>query len=471
MDAGLGRWPRCAGALTAGGLLAAAAAGSAAAADPALLDAARGVPLPPDCGAFQGAVWMLLALLALQSTAVGFLCWRLSRRRQAEEQLRAGEERFRLLVESSQVASYLIDRDGAIHYANRALCAMFGYQQQDVVGKLGLSSLIAPDDLQRVLENSRQRLDGLPAPSRYEAGGVHRNGEPIDLEITGSSASLGGSALLAGSLLDVSRLKRAESLLSQERAQREEMTRNLEERIREEVDRSREKDRLMLQQSRFAAMGEMIGNIAHQWRQPLNKLGIVLQRLQMEQENGELTETLMEQRVGDGMGLLLGLSRTIDDFRNFFRPEAAPEPFSLAGAVVKTVRFFEASCADYHIRIVIEGDSSLIYNGHVVEFRQALLNILNNARDAHLERGGADPSITVGLRDEEHRCVLTVRDNAGGVDPAIIDKIFDPYFTTRGMGNRTGIGLYMAKTIIDQQMQGRIMVRNMLDGAEFRIVL
>lgn len=99
------------------------------------------------------------------------------------------------------------------------------------------------------------------------------------------------------------------------------------------------------------------------------------------------------------------------------------------------------------------------------------MNILNNARDALLETRAANGSITIGMRDEEHRSVLTVRDNAGGIDPQIIDKIFDPYFTTKGKGNRAGVGLYMAKTIIDQNMQGRIFVKNLQDGAEFRIVV
>jgi len=257
----------------------------------------------------------------------------------------------------------------------------------------------------------------------------------------------------------------------EEQKQREEMNRTLEERICEEVERSREKDRLMLQQARFAAMGEMIGNIAHQWRQPLNKLGLALQRMQMEQEKGILTDQLMEERVANGMDQLLGLSRTIDDFRNFFRPDSDPAPFSLAGAVQKTVGFFEASCNEHNIKIAIEGNSSLVCNGHVTEFRQALLNILNNARDALLDNRIAEPAITIILRDEERRSVLTVRDNAGGIKPEIIDKIFDPYFTTKGKGTRTGIGLYMAKTIIDQQMQGRIYASNAAEGAEFRIVL
>ena len=262
--------------------------------------------------------------------------------------------------------------------------------------------------------------------------------------------------------------ERAERVLQQER---EGVNRDLELRITQEVEKSREKDRLMLQQSRFAAMGEMIGNIAHQWRQPLNMLGLLIQQMQMEQEKGVMTDRLMEERVGKGMELLLYLSRTIDDFRNFFRPELEAKPFKLAQVVVKTVGFFEPSCQDHKIKITIEGESDLVFTGHANEFSQALLNILNNARDALLTNAPAMPWIAVGMRDDELRSVVTIRDNAGGIDVDIMDKIFDPYFTTKEEGKGTGIGLYLAKSIIKRNMRGQLSVSNLAEGAEFKIII
>ena len=448
------------------------AAGGAAAeqASPSL--AARPAP-PPMTGdtLLSGADSILVALLVLQTLAIALLLWYLRRRRKTEALLREREERFRSLVENSQVAVYMVDGEGIIRYANRTLSAMFGYRQGDVLGRMDFRSLIHHDDLQRVSENFVRRLSGAEVASRFEACGVHRNGEPIQIEILSTLTACGGESVVIGSLLDITKRKRYERLMQEEQLQREEMNLTLELRVLEEVERSREKDKLMLQQSRFVAMGEMIGNIAHQWRQPLNKLGIVLQQLQMEQEKGVLTDRMMAERVESGMELLLGLSRTIDDFRHFFRQEMAEAPFSLSGAVSKTVSFFEASCADHDIKVSIEGESERIYHGHVNQFCQALLNILNNAKDALVETGTAQPAIVVQLRDEELRSVLTVRDNAGGIEPAIIGKIFDPYFTTKAKGNRTGIGLFMAKTIIDQNMQGRIFARNLEGGAEFRIVV
>jgi len=265
--------------------------------------------------------------------------------------------------------------------------------------------------------------------------------------------------------------ERAERLLQQEQLLQEGVNRDLEQRIRQEVEKSRAKDRLMLQQSRFAAMGEMIGNIAHQWRQPLNTLGLVIQQIQMEQEKGVMTDRLMKERVGKAMELLLNLSRTIDDFRNFFGQEVEAAPFKLAQVAVKTVNFFEPSCQDHDIKVSIEGGSDLLFTGRANEFSQALLNILNNARDALLESRPAKPWIAVGIRDDQQRTVITVRDNAGGIDAEIIGKIFDPYFTTKEEGKGTGIGLYMAKSIIGRNMHGQLSVSNLTEGAEFKIVI
>ena len=436
------------------------------------VDPAQGAPLfSLNHGLAAGTLWTLVILLLLQSVAIAFLVTGISRRRKAESLLRASEERFRMLAEHSLTGIYLVDQEGTVQYANGTLCAMFGFERDCLVGKMSFRSIIHPDDLARVEENFGKRLRGEEVPSRYEARAVHRNGQLIDVEILGSVTRNDGRMVAVGTLLDISKHKQTERLMQEEQLRREELTRTLELRICEEGERNREKDRLMLQQSRFAAIGEMIGNIAHQWRQPLNVLGMVIQQMQMEQEKGVMTDRLMEERVGKGMDLLLYLSRTIDDFRNFFRPQKEAVPFKLSGAVFKTVSFFEPSCANYEIKVTIDGDSDLIHIGHVNEFSQALLNILNNARDALVEKKTVHPTIVVGMRDVESSSVVTIRDNAGGIDAAIIEKVFDPYFTTKEEGKGTGIGLYMAKTIIERNMKGRIFVSNVGDGAEFKIII
>ena len=414
---------------------------------------------------------ILSCVLLLQAAAILLLCREIQRRRKQEAALRGSEELYRMLAEGSLAGIYLIDQDEVIQYANRTLCAMFGYRREDIVGSMRYRDLIHPDDVASVERHLQRRLTGEDVSSCYEARGVHADGHCLELEILGTVNRSQGRNVVIGTTLDITLRKQAERLIEREQERREELNRALEKRVSEEVASNRDKDRIMLQQSRFAAMGEMIGNIAHQWRQPLNMLGILIQQIQMEQEKGVMTDRLMEERVGKGMDILLHLSRTIDDFRNFFRPGTKPAPFELAKAVFDTVSFFEPSCAAHGIKVGIEGHSALVCTGHPNQFSQVLLNILNNARDALLERRASHPAIKVAMRDDGCRCEVTIRDNGGGIPPEIIEKIFDPYFTTKEEGKGTGVGLYIAKAIVERNMRGRIFAANVADGAEFKIVL
>jgi PAS domain S-box-containing protein len=427
-------------------------------------------PLSEEYRDHRETVWIVAFALLLQSGAIALLMRSAKSRRRADQLLRESEERFRMLAENSQTGIYIVDQMETIRYVNRTIVEIFGYSQEEMIG-MSFGSLICQEHLPCVLENFKNRIAGLPASSHYELRGRHRNGSLIDIEMFEAVSRTLGTPSIIGTVLDISARKRNERDMQHQQVDLEEMNHTLEQRIADEVESSREKDRLMMQQSRFAAMGEMIGNIAHQWRQPLNMMGIVIQQMQMEQEKGQLTTEVMEERVAKGMELLLYLSATIDDFRNFFRPGIEPRPFSLAKAVDKTIKFFEPSCSGHGIKVTVEGKCSLMYTGHVNEFSQALLNILNNARDALLEKEFREPHIVVSLHDKGRRGVVTVRDNAGGIPPEVIEKIFDPYFTTKEEGKGTGVGLYMAKTIIERHMQGSIYVKNFQGGAEFTIIL
>jgi PAS domain S-box-containing protein len=452
-------------------LLVTAVAGASLQKSPeAATQGSQALTLPEEYRNHSETIWIVACALLLQSAAITLLMRTARSRRQADQLLRESEERFRMLAENSQTGIYIVDQMEVIRYVNRTIVEIFGYSQDEMIG-MSFGSLICPEHLPCVAENFKNRIAGLPASSHYELRGRHRDGSPIDIEMFEALSRTSGIPSIIGTVLDISARKRGERDMQQQQVDLEELNHTLEQRIADEVESSREKDRLMMQQSRFAAMGEMIGNIAHQWRQPLNMLGIVIQQMQMEQEKGQLTTEVMEQRVAKGLELLLYLSRTIDDFRNFFRPGIEARPFSLAKAVAKTVTFFEPSCSGHGIKVTVEGKCTLMYTGHVNEFSQALLNILNNARDALLEKEFREPCIVVSLQDEGCRGVVTVRDNAGGIAPEVIEKIFDPYFTTKEEGKGTGVGLYMVKTIIERHMQGTIRVKNLQEGAEFTITI
>jgi PAS domain S-box-containing protein len=238
----------------------------------------------------------------------------------------------------------------------------------------------------------------------------------------------------------------------------------------ENINSLNEKNQMLMHQNRLAAMGEMISNIAHQWRQPLNTLGLLIQEGPVMLEAGLFSGEYLKSMTEKAMEIIFHMSRTIDDFRNFFRPDKEKVEFNVGGEVRKTLTLLEGSFKNLQIGIEIHEEGTPFIHGYPNEFSQALLNILINARDAFADKKGDRVKVVrIRMFRENNVTVVTIADNAGGIPEEIIDKIFDPYFTTKGPDKGTGIGLYLARAIIGINMGGRLSVRNMEDGAEFRI--
>jgi len=235
------------------------------------------------------------------------------------------------------------------------------------------------------------------------------------------------------------------------------------------IDEMHLQQQMMIRQARFAALGEMIGNIAHQWRQPLNTLALLVQELAWYFDHDKFSRDYLVASVTRAMQVINHMSRTIDGFRNFFEPDKEKVDFRVAEVLAQAVAIVEAAFSDVKPAILVEADADIILNGCANEFSQVLLNILVNAKDALIDRKVPEPHVTVRLFRERGRVVLTIGDNAGGIPATIIDKIFDPYFTTKGPDRGTGIGLFMSKTIIEKNLHGTLSVRNTPEGAEFRI--
>lgn len=242
----------------------------------------------------------------------------------------------------------------------------------------------------------------------------------------------------------------------------------LEQRVNDEVARNREKDHLLIQQSRLAVMGEMINNIAHQWRQPLNALGLVLGNLRDALRFNELTEDYLESQVAEGWRYIENMSNTINDFRNFFRPDKDTEVFSLKSTIQEAVKLVDASFKAHCIELIIDAPEDVEMRGFPNEYAQVLLNLMTNAKEAILVSSDEGGKITVALRKLAGTAQVTVTDNGGGIDDEILSRLFEPYFSTKNTG--TGIGLYMSKMIIENSMRGQINTRNVTGGAEFEIV-
>lgn len=258
------------------------------------------------------------------------------------------------------------------------------------------------------------------------------------------------------------KLAESNEILRNEIAERERAT---AERLRM-LEELREKERLLILQSRQAAMGEMVGNIAHQWRQPLNALSLIMHYIEdsVEEGNGERAEIARH-----GMDLIHHLSHTIDDFRNFFRPDFQMTRFNLKERIDKTLVLASHGMKAENIQIEVDVRDDVIATGYPNEYCQVLLNILNNAVDALEEKNVQSPRIRVRAFAEGSMAVTTITDNAGGIADSIIGRIFDPYFTTKSAEKGTGIGLYMSRAIIEERMNGTISARNLEEGAEFRV--
>ncbi len=245
----------------------------------------------------------------------------------------------------------------------------------------------------------------------------------------------------------------------------QELNHKLEEKIRRVVEKNREKDQIMYQHARLAAMGEMIGNIAHQWRQPLNALTVLIQSFGIKSQNGKLEQEFIDKQVKEGLRLAMQMSNTIEDFRNFFNPRKEREYFNLSETLEETMELVEYFCKDEHIQIEIDCKEEMRLFGYSNEFSQVILNLINNARDNFKQRNmNEERKIIIRaekkVKPDHTYAFITFTDNGGGIDPNIKDRIFEPYFTTKHKSTGTGIGLYMSKQIIEKQMQGLITARN-----------
>ena len=240
----------------------------------------------------------------------------------------------------------------------------------------------------------------------------------------------------------------------------------LDTKIKDEIEKNHKKDLLMQEQTKLAAMGEMVGSIAHQWRQPLNALSINIQNLEDDFADGLIDEKFLDEFMGKNRKIITFMSDTIDDFRNFFRIDKEKIRFSALESVDSVVNILGAVLRSSNIELKIVGDDFEIY-GFKNEFSQVIMNIINNAKDALIEKNIKDK--VVSLKLDNHS--IFIEDNAGGIDETIIGRIFEPYFTTKEQGKGTGMGLCMSKMIIEDNMNGKLRAKNINDGVIFEIIL
>ena len=261
-----------------------------------------------------------------------------------------------------------------------------------------------------------------------------------------------------------------EQLVQEKTQELQNLNENLQKSIDYEVEQNRKKDLIMYQQARLASMGEMIQNIAHQWRQPLNSLMVLIQSFKSKAMQKKLDDEFVLTQTQYGMKIATEMSNTIENFRNFFRPENKTEPFTLSSSIWDSVELLKAQLIESSIEVKVcikESEKDLSIDGFQNSFTQVILILINNAIDAlklTMENKESEkdfsPLIAISLDKVGYNVALCVKDNAGGIHLEDKSKVFEPYFTTKHKSVGTGVGLYMAKQIIERQFNGTINVAN-----------
>jgi len=236
--------------------------------------------------------------------------------------------------------------------------------------------------------------------------------------------------------------------------------------VKEETEAHLKSEKMLQQQAKMAAMGEMMDAVAHQWRQPLNALSMFGQLLQMDFEEGIVDKAYIDNLLNDTNEQIEHMITTLTEFRTFFRPDKEPEPFGLKRCIQTVTLLMKDELMRNQIEVHIENEKEILITGIENEFKHLILNIINNAKDAFNERERKNRAIYVRFYEEDGNIILQIEDNAGGIPDEIIKDIFKPNVTSKQEG--TGIGLYMSAQIA-QKLNGQLYVANTERGAEFTL--
>lgn len=368
------------------------------------------------------------------------------------------KQQLSLLIDLTIEGMILSNKQGRILQCNQQALKIFGFEQEsDVVGKT-IMDFIAPESL--TLVQSKLLHDTM----MYECVLLRRNGVSFSALVRGSMVGLNKSLRLSA-VIDVSELKEAQYALQA-------LNENLELQVQNQIHTNRQQEAMLFHQSRHAQMGEMISMIAHQWRQPLNVLSLLAQNIAFKYKQQKLDDKIMEEFKSDSMRQILQMSKTIDDFRDFFKPDKSMKVFDIKQQLEYAIEMVRPLYATHGIEFACSLEDGLKIESFPNEFGQSLINILNNAKDVLIERNitKAKQIRIEAKRDAEMICV-SIEDNGGGIDDALMPQIFQPYFSTKGAKHGTGLGLYMTKMIIEDHMHGTIHVENTSEGARFEIRL
>ncbi len=241
--------------------------------------------------------------------------------------------------------------------------------------------------------------------------------------------------------------------------------------INKEVERRIQQEQLLFQQNRLIAMGEMMSNVAHHWKQPLNTVALLVMNIQKNYQANKLTNEYLEEKVEDIEETIEKMSQTLEDFTYYLTPSANKELFCVNQSMKTAIKLLSHDLQKNRITVEFHAQNAYNCMGQKNELTQVFIAILNNARDALLkEEEVQNKKITVTLTEVEQQIHITIQDNGKGIASELLDKVFDPYFTTAHKTQGKGLALYMAKVLIIERFNGDITVRNS-SGALFEITI
>jgi len=371
------------------------------------------------------------------------------------------KETFKTIYEKSHDAIILI-KDKQLHNCNPATLEMFQFNSKEeflnahILEYMPKYQYDGSSSQKKILKMVYIALkDG---HNSFEWLYKKKDGTLFWCDVVLTKIVIDGEILIHGVYRDINKKKE----LQKEQEMFQELLKN---QVAQEVEKNRKKDKMMVQQSRLAQMGEMISMIAHQWRQPLSAISAASGSIQIKAKREKLTNNKALELSEKISQYAQHLSITIDDFRNFFKENKTKEKSTLEELVTSTLNIVNLSLKSKNITLTTQFDAPQNIETYVNEFKQVLLNIIKNAEDVLIERKVEHPKITIKTSKNK----LTISDNAGGVDEKNIHKIFEPYFSTKTKKDGTGLGLYMSKTIIEEHCGGKLSVTNSEVGAEFKI--
>lgn len=398
----------------------------------------------------------LFVKISVISILFVLLLFGLKTKQRAELRFAAQGEQMQAVMNSVPSMIFIKDEKHRWVFANKTFCSFLGADFKYINGKSD-PDLLPPDEAQRIWEDDDAVIAG---------------GEPIILEENVTGADGITKTLLTS---------KQPFVLENGKVGILGVLTNITDR-QEAKETIKRQSELLISQSRYAAMGEMIGMIAHQWRQPITAIGMSANNMLLDIELDDMNKQVFGKHLASINGQVEFLSRTIDDFRNFFKPQTNMTSINIWSLTDSALKIIGKSLENNGIEIKKESacnqscsddNCSLTVEVHEGELVQALLVFLGNAKDALIERNIQNPTISVNCLSEtsDGFAQVSVCDNAGGVPDELIQKIFEPYFTTKSAKNGTGLGLYIAKTIVEKYQGGSIGVTNQGDGACFWIRL